>query len=33
MTSSQPLLVTDSALKLNYHSVIFVDLRVQINET
>ena len=29
----QSLMVTDSALKLNYVSVIFVDPAVQINET
>jgi len=33
MTPSQSLMVTDGALKLNYTSVIFVDLGVQIDET
>ena len=33
MTQSQSLMVTDGALKLNYTSVIFVDPRVQIDET
>jgi len=33
MTSSQSLIATDGALKLNYTSVIFVDPGVQIDET
>jgi len=33
MTPSQSLMVTDSALKVNYASVIFVDPGVQIDET
>jgi len=33
MTSSQSLMVTLGALKLNYASVIFVDPGVTINET
>jgi len=33
MTSSQSLMVTDGALKLDYSSVIFVDSGVQIDAT
>jgi len=33
MTPSQSLMATDGALKLNYASVTFVDLGVQIDET
>jgi len=33
MMPSQSLMATDGALKLNYASVIFVDLGVQIDET
>jgi len=33
MTFSQSLMVTDSALKLDYASVIFVDPGLQIDET
>ena len=33
MTPSQSLMATDGALKLNYASVIFVDLGVQMDET